>query len=409
MLGERLVGTATAVAHKLARDALWSRDMCSWVGLHPRYDKGDVVAIVLGPSVYDGSAGIAYFLADAYAVTREQPLRRAAAGALVHALSQTDDLIGKGFLGLYDGLSGVMFAAASCADLCEREDLGRAAFRYVDHLEKAIPDLDVCDVVSGLAGIAAVLMYLSRSAEHDRLLDLAARAGDRLVLLAKRTALGAMWPSGRGDGLPLNGYSHGAGGIGAVLVELFARTGEERFKATALQAFAFERSTYTDVWPDLRISSKAVDPRPESERAMFAWCHGAPGILLSRIHAASVLQEDALARDAEKALAATLDALPILIGSGSADTCACHGLSGIAVILRLAAEAGMGRDVGEQVDKISRATLDLLERRGVLPTGLSRFEDTPQFMIGASGTAECLLQLAGRSHLCWPLDVRFVL
>jgi lantibiotic modifying enzyme len=411
MLNGELLHIATSVAHKLAREAIWSEGMCSWAGLERRHEKGDVVATILGPTIYDGSAGIAYFLSDVYAIGGEQAVRRTAVGALTHALSLADDLVGKGNFGLYDGLAGVIFAATACGPACEREDLAHKAAGYVDHLAEAIPGMEISDIVSGLAGIVSVLLYLDADRPNGRFLDLAVKAGDRAITLAKQTTTTATWRSGRGGGPALAGYSHGAGGIGAALIGLFERTGEERFKEVALKAFAFERLTYdpsTGVWPDLRELRPPHSGDPRRQRTMFAWCHGAPGILLSRIYAGTVLQNSALMDDARVALGAVIDALPDMLAAEYPDTCACHGLASIAVILNMAAEAGIKSGLGAVAEGVAQTCVNLYARHGILPNGLSRFEDTPQFMIGSSGAAQCLLHFGGLSRLCWPLDIRFV-
>ena len=106
-----------------------------------------------------------------------------------------------------------------------------------------------------------------------RLVDDAIDAGETLLARATRHAarmvLGDTRPTaGRAH---LCGLSHGAGGIGWALLELFAPTGDERFRVGAEGAFAYERSWrdrgVAATWPDLRRRRPAPRQRAPEPRA----------------------------------------------------------------------------------------------------------------------------------------------
>src|SRR5438270_801706 len=83
---------------------------------------------------------------------------------------------------------------------------------------------------------------------------------------------------------PLTGFSHGTAGISWALLELAAKTGEQRFQAAALSGIAYERALFSASagnWPDLRVPD--TDANPEPGVFPVAWCHGAPGIGLARL------------------------------------------------------------------------------------------------------------------------------
>ena len=124
------------------------------------------------------------------------------------------------------------------------------------------------------------------------------------------TPHGWSWASpGIRDPHHLCGLSHGAAGIGWALLELFAATGDERFRAGAAGAFAYERSwldARTGTWPDLRIGGQRRGPAaPGGATATGTWCHGEAGIALTRLRAVALLGADAERRDAELALGTT--------------------------------------------------------------------------------------------------------
>jgi lantibiotic modifying enzyme len=105
----------------------------------------------------------------------------------------------------------------------------------------------------------------------------------------------------------LCGFAHGAAGIGHALLELWRATGEARFHDAGMGAFDYERSWFArgdGSWPDLREIERRAGldiPAPVSP----TWCNGAPGIALSRLRAAQLLESEPVSDDADAALALT--------------------------------------------------------------------------------------------------------
>jgi lantibiotic modifying enzyme len=123
--------------------------------------------------------------------------------------------------------------------------------------------------------------------------------------------------------------SHGAAGYAYALASLAVATGRKDFAAAAAECIAFEDSTYDAEhanWPDFRPD--------DGPRFPCQWCHGAPGIGLSRIamsklgvwdaKADTILRADRLATDIGNALAAVERAWP-----GHVDTMCCGTLGSI--------------------------------------------------------------------------------
>ena len=85
---------------------------------------------------------------------------------------------------------------------------------------------------------------------------------------------------------PLSGLAHGASGIAWVLFELAELSGEKRFSKVALQAFKYEEALFVPErrnWPDLREINERSQPDDGHGMFMAGWCHGAPGIALTRL------------------------------------------------------------------------------------------------------------------------------
>ena len=129
-----LLEWASRIARELSRSALWFDGTCSWVQLQlqPRPRQGKVVATACGPTMYAGTSGIAYFLAEAYAATGERVFSRTALGGLEHALDCAGDVAAGGELGLYDGALGIGFAAFEGGRLLQDEGVVARALRVLD-------------------------------------------------------------------------------------------------------------------------------------------------------------------------------------------------------------------------------------------------------------------------------------
>ncbi len=196
-------------------------------------------------------------------------------------------------------------------------------------LRRGGSESEECPSRKSPAGGIAGLLQLSSTLGDERLLSAASLLGDDLLAAGQRSDAGLSWPTTsyptQGN---LTGFSHGAAGAGYALGNLFARTGDDRARRGAVEAFAYEASLFdpaTRNWPDLRAHAGT-----HAGAASFAtfWCHGAPGIALSRLGALQVLGREPYEAEALAAVATPMDsvsaALPTLSGSFSL----CHGAGG---------------------------------------------------------------------------------
>ena len=200
------------------------------------------------------------------------------------------------------------------------------------------------DLITGMAGSALGLLALADELGDPRLVEQAVATGEILISRATVTTHGWSWAiPARRYPAHLCGISHGAAGIGWALLELFAATGDDRFRGGATGAFAYERSWLDQSagrWPDLRIRGQRRGPlAPMDSGIAGTWCYGEAGIALTRLRAVAVLGPGPHSGDAEIAVETTrrhiADALPYAID----DLSLCHGLGGAADVLLDAAAA----------------------------------------------------------------------
>ena len=167
--------------------------------------------------------------------------------------------------------------------LTDQAELVLQAESLLDRVNDAVSWPHELDVIGGNAGAIPVLLSLSRESGLERCHDLAIALGEELCRTAVEQRSGWAWEpeaaSGSGMGpVPQTGLSHGAGGMGLALFELYSATRRPDFLEIGRGAFAFEDALFDRVngnWPDLRRNIE----RPNFARS---WCHGAPGIALAR-------------------------------------------------------------------------------------------------------------------------------
>ncbi len=319
--------------------------------------------------LYDGTAGIALFLAALGAHTGENRFTDAADRAARRLAARIDGRALAGTsIGAFTGWSGLSYCYGHLAAL-GHQPARTTADLITARLDTLIGTGTVLDVVDGAAG--CVLALLSAGHDPDRMLHLARRAADLLL----------QPPAG---GPRLGGFSHGTAGQAAALAAMWHVTGQQRYLDGALAALDHDRSLFDPArgnWADLR----------EPGRYSLTWCHGAPGIGLSRLSIRAALgtggpgvpdgEHDRLSAEIVTAARATL------AGGFGRNHSLCHGDLGNLDLLLAAGEPE------PTVAALATAILDDGQTygwRAANPTG----HPSPELMTGLSGTGYGLLRLA---------------
>jgi type 2 lantibiotic biosynthesis protein LanM len=389
--------TAISIGARLCRDAVWDGRRCNWLGDSMEFEGGWVVVHrTFGPELYNGTSGIALFLARLYSLTGEKPFRTAALGAASHAQSMAGQLDSNARMGFYSGQTGIAYSLIELADLLENDDLLQPAFALLDGLAERKQESKLLDVISGSAGAIPALLNIYRKHSRDGCLQLAVREGETLLRTAKKQAEGFSWNTiGAPDQPDLLGFSHGTAGIGWALLELHGETGEAEFKEAAQQAFRYERQYFSrehQNWPDLRnLQSTAQTPGPSY---MAAWCHGAPGIGLSRLRSYQMTQDSAYRIEAEAALGTTLKSLDPGWYGGPGNFSLCHGLGGNAETLIYGAEVLRRPDLHVAAQQLGLKGIEMYEKNRLpWPCGVPGGSETPNLLLGLAGIGYFYLRL----------------
>jgi lantibiotic modifying enzyme len=352
-----------------------------------------------GTDLYGGTAGVALFMALLLEQHPDAVLEETLEGAVAHVLAApTDAPLTYGY---YSGTLGTAAALITIGERLGRPAWAAAGWERLAQLCTQPPQPTELDVISGVAGAIPMLLRLHGRRPEPWLKAAAVRGGDLLVASAAQQGSTWAWSALPGQP-PLTGYSHGAAGMALALLELYRETGTQAYFAGAMGGFNFERQHFNSQvqnWPDLR-ERPAAGPLTYGE----AWCHGAPGIALSRLRAWQLTGDNSFRQEAETALATTHRGIHALVSNPTASVSfsLCHGLAGNADIM-LEGSRVLGTNVYRQVaEAAGHYGLVRYQHTGLHwpsgvndPTGATPgMGEAPGLLLGLAGTGYFYLRLA---------------
>jgi len=336
---------ADRIAAELASLAMRRGPGAAWIGVDWLGDSEVSQLVALGPDFYNGSSGIAVFLAAHAAACSGTPagdasgeLARAAVADVRKKLrSRSAARLARSLgAGAGTGVGSLVYALTLMSRFLHEDALLADAHAAAELITDDLIAADrLLDVIGGSAGAILCLLRLHRDTGSRDALRRAMRCGEHLLGQARQGAQGARsWKGGGGGAQALNGMSHGAAGFAYALASLFEATGRGEFLEAARACLAFEDSGYDAErhnWPDLRVAGATAWPAQ--------WCHGAVGIGLARIGMKRRVGVDRalFERDIERALKGAERAWP-----NAVDTLCCGTLASIELLHEAAGAPGRG-------------------------------------------------------------------
>jgi type 2 lantibiotic biosynthesis protein LanM len=400
LLQARLIAAAHRIGERLEGLAYRGEGSVAWIGL--MRTPGERWALQpAGIDLYSGLPGLALFLAYLGDITGEARYTALA----METLQTLRDRIERGrpsvkAIGAFADWGGIIYTFTHLATLWDRPELLAEAEAIVEMLPALIEADKDLDIIGGAAGCIGALLALYRAAPSERTLQAARACGERLLATAQPLpehgesagAWRVWWPpfSPRST-VAGSGFSHGAAGFSWALLELAARTGDDRYRQVALRGIIFERSLFSPEagnWHYMRQLDAAAQTTTDGQ-AMFVahWCHGAPGIGLARLLTLPYLDDAAVRSEIDAALHTT-----IRQGFG-VNHSLCHGdLGNLETVLQAVQRLGDPYWRGE-IDRLTAQILDDIDQNGWrcgVPLGV----ETPGLMNGLAGIGYQLLRLA---------------
>jgi lantibiotic modifying enzyme len=402
------LGTANELGWRLSQEAVWLGDQCNWLGAEPATggtgdDDFGVAHGPLGPAVYSGTSGVALFLAELHAASGGAEARRTGLGAIRHALSRADALLGNHRLGLYTGVLGIIVAAVRVATVLGEEELLERAAKFLHKCVRERRGGGEFDLLSGDAGAIVAIMLLREMLADDSLLELAVSLGDGLLRNADDSVAGYSWTSPslhyRHN---LTGFSHGTAGVAYALLELLRATRDVKYWAAAVRAFDYERSWFSadrGNWADLRERGRRSKQQLLNSAFSTYWCHGAPGIAVARLRAYEILKDGSCKDEASIGLNTTYESTKQIVHTGNPNFSLCHGLLGNAEVLLYGSQV-LGQEwtgKARLILEVAKAGIEISTRRGGAWTCGIDGTATPGLLLGLAGIGYFYLRLCNPS------------
>ena len=406
---EPFLPAAVEIGRALCREAYWDAAgvRCNWMGRSPNEITqlgGPITptAAALGPDLYGGSLGVAWFLAQLAAATGDPDFRRTALAATARSLRRLDrSPVAPAFaVSYYSGLVGTAFALDRIAALTGEPALREQVDDLLARATAAVGATHMMDVIGGNAGAIPALLALSRGGQRPAARELAEQLGEELLQTAIRQGPVWTWEPEKAAGpavgtIPLAGFAHGNAGLGLALFELYAATGRREYLDGGRGAFAYEDGLFdagAGNWPDLRPFEQG---KPPNRQFTVAWCHGAPGIALARMRAAALDAEsaDAYVAAARTALATTLKALEHMLTLLRHDATLCHGAGGLSEIVWTGGQWLGDLTLAEAARAAGRSLINKYAPGGSWPSGVATAGPNPSLMLGKAGIGMHFLRL----------------
>ena len=283
--------------------------------------------------------------------------------------------------GLMLGSSSVLYTFLLLYQLLGEEELLSNAKRLVVYLKQNYQQDKEHDLLAGNAGIIVVLSKLYEITKEEEYIDLAITIGDYLMNSMEEQSVGYGF-RGQTCKEALSGMAHGNSGFIVAYAELLKHTKDKKYWKVIDELLTYEDSLYDEEvgnWKDLRY--------PQQNSYANAWCHGAAGILLSRLQLLQLpeYKNDIVAqRDLENAVKV------LFSQSMRKGLCICHGMSGNYLIIREYQKCyGLSTEQKEYMEQLKREIVHTVCTNSLLPQD----KHMMGFMTGIAGIGYTLVQI----------------
>ena len=382
--------TAWDIGCQLMRTAIWHNESCNWQGYSVEHLDGTFQPIMrtFGSDVYSGTSGIALFLSALYSERNDPILLKTIEGCISQMKSGMQDSPNYGF---YAGKPGIASAIIKIGQELKRQEWIEDGLNLLNSVPCSALQSYELDVISGTAGTIPVLIDAYKLFGKQELLDKAVAMGHLMCQAAIKDNEAWSWATVPSK-TNLTGYSHGAAGIAVALLQLYELTGEPIFYEGAQGGFNYERKSFDETqqnWPDFR---DGVTTSAEKVCGL-AWCHGAPGITLSRLKAMQIKEDPVIQSELDVALGTTVRNIyqNLMDNMGNTNYSLCHGIAGNADILL---DCGNVDEYHQLAEAVGLAGILKYKKHNIAwPSGLNTGHYAPGLMMGIAGTGYFYLRL----------------
>lgn len=236
----------------------------------------------VGDDLYNGNSGMALFLAYLGLITRDERFKSAAKEAMYSSMRfiEQEHKDQKYSIGAFNGISGNLYTLHKLYMLQPDEELRQYCIKYLETINTQIENDRAFDVIGGSTGCLAVMLSVYEESRDEDIRKLAIENANLcfMHLYNNRISIPAGGIAWGDDKLlvPSSGFAHGNSGIIAFLAKLMSITQNNEINRAIKEALIFERGLFSEKHQNWFMNVK-------KEKLAFGWCHGAPGILLSKV------------------------------------------------------------------------------------------------------------------------------
>ena len=353
----------------------------TWIG---SMEIGDGIPFItsVGNDLYRGNSGIALFLAYLGVITEEDKYKKAAIEAMMPIVNYLENIkeLTNEKIGAFSGISGWFYALFHIGSVLNEKQLLDCVYSKIMLVKSLVSKQQSHDLISGVSGAIGTIISIYEKVNDDalkvQLINICNDIFDKLkegILVLNETKYITWGEEG------YVGYSHGNAGVSSQLARLYKITGNNDILELIKDVTLYERSMFDS-------SHSNWKKQYNKEEFSYGWCHGAPGILLSKL----IMIESGCAD--EYTMEDVLRAIGIMKKRAFGnDYCLCHGDMGNISILNYAANVLNDSELKAEC----LATLDEFINKYFLPSwkqGEFKQIENSSLMVGIVGAGYAFLQ-----------------
>ncbi|MFY9309152.1 MAG: lanthionine synthetase LanC family protein [Bacteroidia bacterium] len=368
-------------------------------------------------NIYSGSSGILLFLIEYYNLRKDTnalDIIRKSADWLEHYCKSNHSKNNA----FYTGRVGTVYALVRARILLDdKKGVQRSIFLLKDLDFKLYSQKSCFDFLNGLAGTVLGLLHIYDLKKIQSLKTLILEATKILVEHIQVTNQGFFWDKTGRMIQPLCGFSHGVSGISFVFLELGRYFNNSFFYEIARRGMDFENTffnSHKNNWPDFRkgcFSEEEVAQHInehirgnigffETPAYMEAWCHGSPGIALTRLRAYELLKDESYM---ERAVS-IMNNLRLDKKSAFGSSTWCHGFLGNSILFYESAKVDKNAPYYRSFVQNCLLSIDVKNKSGYYKSGLNYEKgENKSLFLGIAGIGYSYIQALCTSDLFSPL------
>lgn len=386
---------ADYLGKKILANGIEHGDTINWLGNthHPKKpDSMKSVVRNLNYHYYDGLLGVLFTLGYLYKETQDAKYLKTChkiANTIETIKPDSDNMIHS----LYSGFGGKMFVYFHLSTILNDEKFYSLHEKYFEKVIQSPVKSEITDIITGPIALVAHLVQMYNVSKKPEIAEFLMNV--KKYIFASKIEIdkvGVAWPT-MGKNPPLIGYAHGTSGFVHALLELYYFEKDESIHSLIEDVFKYEDyhfNSFYKNWPDLRLNEQGKPPG-----YMQAWCHGSPGIVLTRTLYDYIFKKEL--SPLSKEIVENLKKENTNKMNQMSSFCLCHGIAGNSEVFFLVNNLGLLNE-NEELKRVADFGISqYINNHLDFPSGTLNQKHTPSLMIGDSGIVHFYLRMNNRA------------